>query len=56
MIFKNEKHSAAFRDAVRKLDQKNNALMSAVYFRFIRLLVSGRAFQICTHPYTFWRF
>lgn len=31
MIFKNEKHSAAFRDAVRKLDQKNNALMSAVY-------------------------
>lgn len=31
MIFKNEKHSAAFRGAVRKLDRKNNALMSAVY-------------------------
>lgn len=31
MKFKNEKHSAAFRDAVRKLDQKNCALMSAIY-------------------------
>lgn len=30
MIFKNDKHRAAFHEAVRKLDHKNYALMSAV--------------------------
>lgn len=31
MNFKNEKHRLAFVEAIRKLDKKNFALMSAVY-------------------------
>lgn len=31
MKFKNEKHGAVFRDEIKKLNQRNRALMSAVY-------------------------